>query len=336
MMKGRSGSDKLLFVLSVDTEEEFDWSGDFPQQNCNVDNIHHLPEFHQFCQSLGVRPTYLVDYPVAINPESASILRCIQATGCAEIGAHLHPWCNPPLEGNNSEFESHVLNLPENLIRHKLSALIEAIEQNLCVSPKVFRTGRWGIDSKVLGILMDYGFAVDSSVYPYYENQYFSCLGSHDVPYWPDGSDPGLPGSQRSIYEIPITSGFNRANFASWGRLHNMMSSDWLRWTRMVGFAWHTRLLRKLFLSPELTSLQDMIALVRAALHSGNPIIHMFLHSSTLLEERGEYNQHKIGRGELYDSIRSIVDFLRSSREVEFCTLSEAAKLLQQETLNGV
>ena len=55
MMKAKERkADKLLFVLSVDTEEEFDWEGGFPQENCSVDNIRYLPEFHQFCESLNI------------------------------------------------------------------------------------------------------------------------------------------------------------------------------------------------------------------------------------------------------------------------------------------
>ena len=37
MMKAKERkADKLLFVLSVDTEEEFDWEGGFPQEIAEV------------------------------------------------------------------------------------------------------------------------------------------------------------------------------------------------------------------------------------------------------------------------------------------------------------
>lgn len=319
----------LLFVLSVDTEEEFDWSGEFPQQECSVENIRYLPEFHSFCQALGIRPTYLVDYPVAATPESASILRNILATGCAEVGAHLHPWCTPPIGGDNNDRESHVINLPDSVIRQKLEQLMKAIHESVGVRPRVFRTGRWGIDGKVLKILIDYGFTVDSSVYPYYENRYFSCMDACNVPYWPDLQEPNYPGDQREIFELPITSGFNRPNFPFWGKMHRGLSSAWLRGLRLVGFAWHTRVLRKLYLSPELSSTADMIDLIKAAMASGSPVIHMFLHSSTLLEERGAYNQHHIGRDELYTRIREVVEFLKGEADFEFCTLTEAADQLR-------
>lgn len=329
MRDGRKDPGRVLFVLSIDTEEEFDWEGEFPQRECSVENINFLPEFHQFCGTLGIRPTYLVDYPVASDPQSSIIMRSILDSGYAEVGAHLHPWCTPPIEGKNTEFESHVINLPEALVRQKLERLVEVIEQNLNVTPKVFRTGRWGIDSKVLKIVEELGFEVDSSVYPYYENQYFSCLNACEKPYWPDVADPNHPGAQRSIFEIPITSGFNRPGFEFWNKVHKAISASLLKPVRVVGLAWHSRFLRKLFLSPELASAQDMIALVSASLASGNKVVHMFLHSSTLLEERGEYNQHNIGRGELYDNIRTVVEHLTKKNQVEFCTVSEAARYLR-------
>ncbi|MFT5814595.1 MAG: hypothetical protein ACI9VT_002356, partial [Psychroserpens sp.] len=55
----------ILFVLSIDTEEEWDWSGPFPQHIVNVTNIDKLPAFNNICENLGVRPTYFVDYAVA-------------------------------------------------------------------------------------------------------------------------------------------------------------------------------------------------------------------------------------------------------------------------------
>ncbi|HAG92801.1 MAG: WalW protein [Pseudomonadales bacterium] len=333
MMKAKERkADKLLFVLSVDTEEEFDWEGGFPQENCSVDNIRYLPEFHQFCESLNIRPTYMVDYPVASTAESAAIIKDILARGNAEVGAHLHPWCTPPIEGPNTERESHVINLPAKLIRRKLEVLLAAIEDNIGVRPTVFRTGRWGIDGKVLQILIDYGFKVDSSVYPYYSNQYFSCRDACDQPYWPNLAKPNYPGTQRKIFELPITSGFNRPDFPFWEKVHARISSPGLQTVRLVGLAWHTQMLRKLFLSPELTTAGDMIALVKAAIASGSPVIHMFLHSSTLLEKPGEYNQNNIRRRELYASVRSVIEYLSTTGSVEFCTLTEAAARMESKS----
>ena len=58
MQQGKSAP--VIFILSIDTEEEWDWSGAFPQQNVDVNNVNLLPSFHQHLASLGLRPTFFV------------------------------------------------------------------------------------------------------------------------------------------------------------------------------------------------------------------------------------------------------------------------------------
>ncbi|HVK99734.1 MAG TPA: polysaccharide deacetylase family protein [Dongiaceae bacterium] len=328
-MRKQLARKQVLFVLSVDTEEEFDWSGDFPQENCSVENVGCLPAFQEFCVSLQVRPTYLVDYPVAAHAESAAILRNIAQSGKAEIGAHLHPWCTPPFEGANTEFESHVVNLPPDLVQRKLAELTAVIQRQIGVTPTVFRTGRWGINGAVLQILAQAGYKVDSSIYPYYANEYFSCLDASDRPYWPDFSNPDVSGAQRALFELPVTAGFNRVGFPFWGRVHRLLSSPALRPLRPVGVAWRTHALRKIYLSPELATAADMKALVAAGLADDHPVMHLFLHSSTLLPGRNEYTLDHSDRDDLFGSIRNVVAFLSEQADVTFCTISEAVGRLK-------
>jgi len=329
-MRAHHKRKKMLFLLSVDTEEEFDWNGDFPQADCAVENIKCLPSLHSLCVETGIRPTYLVDYPVAATPETAAILRELAANDQAEIGAHLHPWCTPPFVGNNTERESHVVNLSIDLVRQKLAALVRAIRENLGVNPTVFRTGRWGINGDVLRAIVDAGFEVDSSVYPYYENEFFSCMDAHSRPYWPDSDNPNHAGAQREIFEIPVTAGFNRPDFEFWGAVHRWLSHPWIQPLHPVGVAWRTGMLRKIYLSPELATADDMIDLVDAAIRNDLPVLHMFLHSSTLLPGHNEYTSDHSDRDDLLGSIRRVVAHVQESTDVDFCTLSEAAEHLKR------
>jgi hypothetical protein len=319
----------LLFLLSVDTEEEFDWSGEFPQQDCSVENIQRLPKFQQFCETLGIRPTYLIDYPVASDSDSTKILRAIAESNKAEIGAHLHPWCTPPLEGENGEKESHVINLPIELVKAKLATLTTTIEDNIGIKPRSFRTGRWGINGDILRLVSEAGYTVDSSIYPYYSNQYFSCDKSHNLPYWPDINNPDKPGAQRHIFELPITSGFNRSSFPFWGKVHRALSSPALNTLHPIGLAWRSNILRKLYLSPELSSTRDMIALANAAIKGGHTAIHMYLHSSTLLPGKNEFTTNEEDEEKLYRSIKNTVMHLTEQHNITFCTLSEATERLK-------
>jgi hypothetical protein len=321
----------IIFVLTIDTEEEWDWSGPFPQQNANVENIDKLPAFHSICEDLGIRPTYFVDYAVSDNANAVAKMQTFATKGNCEIGAHLHPWCNPPYFGEVGEAESHVVNLPVEQVLQKLDVLIASLETGFGIKPKSFRTGRWGIDNKVMALLVQSGINVDSSVYPFYENEYFSCGGASTLPYWPDLNDPFQHGSQDTLYELPVTVGFNRPQFTLANQIHTAFAKPPLSWTRFNGLAWHTHLLRKTYLCPELSSTQDMLTLCDTVIKKGYPVLHMYMHSSSLL-----VNQNDLLGGEntpfdfISDAITKVVTQLKSTYDIEFCTISEAASKLQK------
>lgn len=331
----RSKSKDVLFVLSVDTEEEWDWQGPFPEQNCSVSNIHKLPEFQAFCQQQGIRPTYFVDYAVAANEQAADTIRKVLKDGQAEVGAHLHPWCNPPLYGETSEAESHVVNLPPEQVAAKLDLLLERLVKEFAVEPKSFRTGRWGINGSVLQQLKERGIEVDSSVYPFYQNEYFSCQSSPLDGYWPDLSNPLKPGCQRDILELPVSVGFNRSDFAKSEALYRVLSESPLRHFRLVGLFWQLKLLRKLYLSPELCGAAEMTGLVNALLKREQPVLHMYLHSSSLIEGVTGLIDTQDALQEMCSRIQQVIEYLQQRQiNVRFCTISEARNILATRNAN--
>ena len=212
----------VIFILSVDTEEEWDWSGNFPQNNFSVTNVKKIPSLQNFCEKNGIRPTYFTDYAIAENPEAVEILESIIENNRCEIGAHLHPWCNPPYFGITGERESHVVNLPISQVEEKLDKLIELLNKKFGVTPNAFRTGRWGINGEVLQLLEKKGFEIDSSMYPFFKNEFFNCEKTGLIPYWPDYKNPMNTGSQRDIQEIPVTVGFNHKNFSLMLKIYNL------------------------------------------------------------------------------------------------------------------
>lgn len=321
---------KVIFVLSIDTEEEWDWDGPFPDHSCSVTNTQKLPGFHQFCTDLGIRPTYFVDYAVLNNTVGVDVLREIISKQNGEIGGHLHPWCNPPIMGETREAESHVVNLPIELVEEKLKHLNEKIQSELNVVPKAFRTGRWGINADVLQLLNRYGYTIDSSIYPYYSNDSFSCEGAPVTPYWPDFNGPLAPGSQRNVYEIPVTAGYNRKHYGFWNAIHRFLSAPPLNKLHMVGVLWNLHILRKIYLSPELTVEEDLKSLVKTAVKRGHPVIHMYLHSSSLMPKVNSFVQSNADEHELYQRIKHTLSYLQTIADVQFCTISETRDALTQ------
>jgi hypothetical protein len=320
----------VIFILSVDTEEEWDWSGEFPQKDFSVSNVKQIPKFQAFCENLGIRPTYFTDYAVAENPEAIAILKAIVDKNTGEIGAHLHPWCNPPFHGKTEEKESHVVNLPIMQVEEKLDTLIALLNTNFGVMPNAFRSGRWGINDEVLTLLEKKGLQVDSSMYPFFKNEYFDCEQTSLIPYWPDYGKPMVKGSQRNIIEIPVTVGFNRKHFPTMLKIYNAISHPLLRHLRLTGIFWHTRLLRKLYLSPEVTSGKDMKPLIDFALNNHHPVIHMYFHSSSLIDGTTGFMQGENTYDIICSNIKKVIDYTEQKANIKFCTISEAASILKQ------
>ena len=132
------------FVLTVDTEEEFDWTRPLTRDTHGIEHVGRLSKFQEFCEHEGVVPIYLVDWPIANSALAADILREPLARGRAEIGVQLHPWVNPPFDEEISQANSFAGNLPRALEEAKLSRLRAAIESNFGISPLIYRAGRYG------------------------------------------------------------------------------------------------------------------------------------------------------------------------------------------------
>lgn len=316
----------ILFVLSVDTEEEWDWSGPFPKGNFSVKNTRHIPKFQRFCERLGIRPTYFVDYAIADDAESVKHLKAHLDTGNCEIGGHLHPWCNPPIEEDvsNTDF-SRTVNLPIDLVERKLDNLNRKLESVFGKKPCSFRSGRWDTNGPLLKLVASKGYTIDSSIHPY-----FSYHEAPDSPFWPDYETCSMQGDQRDIYEIPVTAGYNFPDFPFWNWLHLALSTSFLKYFRPVGILWKLHIMRKIQLSPELADASNMITLVKAALKRGHRVIHMYFHSSSLLPGGSPYVKNSDDEKKLYSNIERVFRYLQENTDMQCCTLEEAYQIIKK------
>lgn len=317
----------VRFVLSVDTEEEWDWDGPFPNKVISVDNVGHLPEFHDRINEQGLRGSYFLDYAVLENDESRQILENLyNRYQDVEFGAHLHPWVTPPVVPVNAEADSHIVNLPIEVVSAQLESLTARLRDLTGQQPTAFRSGRWGINDAILKVLADQGYSVDSSIYPFYENDWFSCT-RYDS--WPMAMS--YLKTEPELIELPVTAGFNHRPFDQAQRLHKRLERPaWARF-HVIGILWKLGLHRKIYLSPELSSARDMIALCQQVLDQGCPVIHMYLHSSSLLPGSTRYVRSDTDKHRLMERIDQVVAFLRSECDLKPVTISEAAWQLRDE-----
>ncbi len=151
--RARFADKQPRFLLTVDTEEEFDWDKPLVREGYGVEHIPRLAKFQQFCENEGVVPTYLVDWPIARSANAGEVLRNAVQSGKAEIGVQLHPWVNPPFDEEVSQANSFAGNLGFELEAEKFSRLRDQIEKQFGVCPLIYRAGRYGLGPGTAQIL---------------------------------------------------------------------------------------------------------------------------------------------------------------------------------------
>ncbi|MXP41188.1 WalW protein [Altererythrobacter soli] len=261
------------FIVTVDTEEEFDWTGPLTRDGHGIGHVGQLARFQQFCEEAGVAPIYLVDWPIATCPLAAEILRPALLEGKAEIGMQLHPWVNPPFEEEVNARNSFAGNLPARLEAAKLGSLRAKIEEAFGVAPLIYRAGRYGVGPRTAELLTAEGLAIDSSVRAKFD---YSAAGGPDfrrhplAPYWVDEG--------RDLLELPLTTVF-------WGMLRRQ--GDWLypalwRAPRLRGVLARLSLLERIPLTPEGVTVDEAIRGIDMALDDGLPLLVFSFHSPSL------------------------------------------------------
>jgi hypothetical protein len=264
-----------LLAVIVDTEEEFDWSQPFSRDAVAVGSIAAQPRMHALFDRWGIVPTYLVDWPVATTAPAVEVLRRLKEDGRCEIGAHLHPWVNPPYDEAVTVRNSYAGNLPRDLERAKLSALTQAIAENFGAAPQVYKAGRYGLGPHTAELLAELGYRVDASVVPHTD---FTADGGPDFRGRPDR--PHRLGNR--LVELPLSVGFV-GRLAPWGpALFPTLAAPPWRHARLPGIAARLRVLERLRLTPEGFCLADLKRLTRAMLARGHRVFSFCYHSPSV------------------------------------------------------
>lgn len=289
------------FLLTVDTEEEFDWDGPITRDGFSLDHLPKLGKFQQFCESEGVSPLYLIDWPIATSMLATDILKEPVREGKAEIGIQLHPWVNPPFEEEVNDRNSFAGNLPKDLEQAKFRQLRDVIVERFETLPQVYRAGRYGVGPHTVEMLREAGVAIDTSVRTKFN---YASAGGRDFryhplhPYWLD--------ERRSLLELPLTTVF-------WGLLRKQ--GDWLypalwRFPRLRGVLARIGLLERIPLTPEGVSVEEAIRGIDMALDDGLPLLVLSFHSPSLRPGHTPYVRNERELDALYDWWRRVFAYL--------------------------
>jgi hypothetical protein len=291
------------FVLTVDTEEEFDWTKPFAREGYGTEHLKAVPRFQSLCDEFGIKPCYLVDYPITQDQYGVDLLGGYANNGRAEIGVQLHPWVNPPFEEELNPHNSYACNLPERLERTKLTELHQAIVNRTGFRPDVYRAGRYGAGAATPAILEELGIAIDSSVRARfdYSHQGGPNYTHHPVnPYWI---------KRGSLLELPLTTVFAGAMRSA----GNVVFGEWFGSQAARSVLARSSMLERIALTPEGIPLSKALEGIDLALQERVPIINLSFHSPSLAVGHTPYVRDDRQLGDLYHWFAEVFRHLQKS-----------------------
>jgi hypothetical protein len=324
----------VKLIITIDTEGDNQWDPALPQ---STDNIRFLPRFQDLCDRYTFQPTYLCTYEVAAAPAFDEILLPIHESKRAEIGAHLHPWTNPPFsQWDRSEtVPAYPSELPPGVFARKLACLTSLIASKLGRPPRSYRAGRWGLSAAHIAVLLQLGYIVDCSVTPLVS---WGDPGARErgqdfreapvKPYFVAWGDPAREGSS-GLLEVPVTILYTNSSM----RGSPLLCAAYRRHRKTRA----ARLLNRMFwIAPQwFRPFSDMsVARLKAVYETARelelPVIEMMFHSSELMPKGSPHNPTAESVERLYQRLEQILAYLAEQR-VEGITLSAFAEPLRRQ-----
>jgi hypothetical protein len=261
------------FILSVDTEEEFEWGGGFAREGHGLASVPALADGQRFFESAGVAPCYFVDAPIASSGAAVAILRPALEAGRAEIGVHLHPWVTAPFDEALTSRNSYAGNLPLETERAKLRTMTALFADRFGEQPRAYRAGRYGIGPNTLGLLDELGYLIDSSLRSQFD---YRADGGPD--FRASSLRAHWTGPRLAMLELPLTSVFVGAA-GRWGpQLYHRL--ELLPTTRAL--LARTGLMQRVPLTPEGVPAALACDAIDVAIDIGLPVLTMSFHSPSL------------------------------------------------------
>ncbi len=313
-------------ALAVDAEEDFDWDQPVAHTQHSTDCMQRIGDLHAITGAYGLRPTYLLTYPVLQDDAAIHLLRGAIEQGRCDVGVQLHPWVNPPFDGEAGPAASFSGNLAPGMEARKLAALSARFEERFGHKPQIYRAGRYGFGPQTGTLLERHGFTIDTSVAPR--------TSSADEG-GPDYADydcaPFWFGQDRKLLELPLCR-----SIVGWGGrlappVYRRLSSASLARLRLPGIATRLRFAERITLSPEGNDVAAMLRLVRHLRARGQTVFVLSFHSSSLAPGRNPYVRNDAELRGFYDRLSGVLDAMASQLGFTFAGLAELPSHLRPQ-----
>jgi hypothetical protein len=309
------------FVVTVDTEEEWDWASGYPTGPTRTANIARLPAFQDACAAHGAAVTYFVNHAVLVDDASARIVCALAARPRVEIGMHIHPWNTPPLQAAERVpvRDSFIHNLPPELALAKLNAVYDAFAAR-GLKPTTFRGGRYSTCPLVQRWLRERGFVADASILPY------TSWADDGAPDYTQRA-PEPVRTESGLWELPLSLGFTRGPFGFWRRVLAAAALV----PKLVGALSKAGVAERAWLNFENPLGARMPPLIRALRTRNVPYLCFTLHSSSLLPGGSPYAPDERAVSALLARLNGALAACAADPDLEPATVAEIASRLESQ-----
>jgi len=319
-------ADKPKLIITVDTEEAFDWTR-FDPRDHRVAHPEDIDRFQQLAREFGAAPLYFLTYPLLNDSATTAYFRTLADKNEADLGLHPHQWNTPPVDAVGDEgagvhgggYYSYQCNLPLELQAAKLKTLADAFETAFGFRATAHRAGRYGVDPGAYEALGRAGVRFDFSPSPGFD-------ASHDGG--PDFSGmsnrpfkvtrPRTP----AIFVTPVCGG--RALLKS----HRFLPQGEGRFGFDAGhFKTPSAITASVRLSCEGYGFGDIKALTKTLIAQGTPILTFSLHSTSLTAGGSPYAPNPAAVEAALAFTRRYLTFFRDEIGGEIIDLARLADL---------
>lgn len=314
----------MKLIVTIDTEED-NWGG-YDSDDFTLENIQRIGNLQRIFDQYKISPTYLITYPVATDPKSVELLKKIHGDGKCEIGAHCHPWNTPPVKETLNNHNSMLLNLPMNLQFEKINSLNQVIEKNFGFFPRCFRAGRWGFNNLTADCLAQSNIKFDTSILAFqdwrdYEGPDYSNISPREFKMV--GKSSYKESHEYSITEVPASAGFSISSFRFCNKMFQLLEYRIFKTFHIKGILSIFNIVKKMWLSPETTSIADMIILTNAMIRRKYRYLNLFFHTTALKAGLSPFVKTSSDETLFLKKLEKYFLYLRKM-EIQSITLSEA------------
>jgi hypothetical protein len=295
------------FIITIDTEGDNLWS---KPNEISTENSKYLPRFQKLCEKFGLKPVYLTNWEMANCEFFKEFARDVIRRNTGEIGMHLHAWNSPPhyeLKKENFDYQSFLIEYPENIMRKKIEIMTRKLEDTFQVSMLSHRSGRWAINNTYLKILKEFGYKIDCSITPLenwglnneqYSNNNIDYSNSIKTSYFVD--EDILVEGESDFLEVPVSIIKNTKNTI----LRKYINRN--RLTRRIYNHYRPEIL---WLRPNGKNLNNLIQVCDDIINNNSKYAEFILHSSELMPGGSPNFKDEKSIEKLYEDLEKLFEY---------------------------